>query len=328
MASSSTAPGSVDSPGNPAFQLTREEFEEHEVWQAYNGYLEGNGPQDPNFENFYQLCLRFGYIPSLDTINFVIREASLCDPSRRLQLPVYAFLQEFKFDLHVAEDTDQPRMLVATVHTKEGKVPIWAGWSSAGKSSSTAKMKLYLQPHADEFGSHEADIPEGYRAAFKWEEPFEVLFKLGEYEPTHTNASIQNSILLGVAKVLARFPGLVKPPPGREDTGPWLAMRAAFSDRPFDVRERPSAVSPFWGGFDLLISGTDVWATNHAYHPPGSKGMKRYMLKEAQERAEKKAQKAGQKADKARQKAEEARQEAEDARREAEVARREAEDAS
>ncbi|KAG9700142.1 hypothetical protein KCU95_g1077, partial [Aureobasidium melanogenum] len=226
MASSSTAPSSGDSAGNPTFQLTREEFEEHEVWQAYNGY-----------------------ISSLDTINWVITEASLIDPSRRLQLPIYAFLQEFKFDLHVAEDTEQPRMLVATVHTDEGPCPIWAGWSWADEGATSkeevrgseevqAKMKLYLQPHADKFGPHEANIPEGYRAAFKWEEPFEVLFKLGEYEPTRTNASIQNFILLGVAKVRTRFPGLVKPPPGPEDTGPWLAMRAAFSDRPFDADKK------------------------------------------------------------------------------------------
>lgn len=209
MASSFRTPPFGDFTGSQRFQLTRDQFEEHGVWQAYEDYLQPGDAQDPNFENFYQLCLRFGKIPSLETINWIIREVNLIDPSRRLQFPVYAFLQEFKFDFHVAQDTDQPRMLVAHVHTDEGPCSIWACWSWADEGmSSKAKMKLYLEPHADELGSHEANIPEDHRVAFKWDEPFEVLFQLDKYEPIHVNVSIQDTILLSVAKVLTRFPSL------------------------------------------------------------------------------------------------------------------------
>ncbi|KAH0279593.1 hypothetical protein KCU91_g1655, partial [Aureobasidium melanogenum] len=348
MASSSTASGSGNFTANPMFQLTRKEFEQHEVWQAYKGYLRAFDSQDRNFDNFYQLCLRFGYVPSLDTINWIIRESNLIDTSRRLQFPVYAFMQEFQFVMHVAHDTNQPRILIAHVHTDEGPCPIWAGWSaldeeepsdaeesskpkkkkkkkavakkdsetqndSVAQKKSKAKMKLYLQPYTDESGPGEANIPEEYRAAFKWEEPFEVLFNMGKYEANHKNAVIQNTILLGVAKVLTRFPGLVKPPPGQENSGPWLMMRAAFSNRPFDIRELPSAVSPWWGGHDTLISGPNTYAENHANHPPGSQGWKRYLVMKAEKKVEdakKKVENAKLKLEDAKKKAEEAEQKA------------------
>ncbi|KAG9757511.1 hypothetical protein KCU73_g4370, partial [Aureobasidium melanogenum] len=330
MASPSAAPTSGDCTGSPTFQLTREQFEEHEVWKAYKGYLPETDPQDPNFENFYQLCLRFGYIPNLDAINWIIREANLIDFTRRLQFPVYAFLQEFKFDFHVDPKTHRPRMLVAHIYTEAGPCPIWAGWSSAGIRDSKARMKLYVQPHADENGTGDIQIAEGYRCAFHWEEPFETLFKLGKYTPTHANALTQNAILLSVAKVIVRFPGLVRPPPGRENSGPWLRMRAAFSSRPFDIREHPSPLSPWWDAYDIFNTGVVGFIGIHAHHPPDSEGMKRYLQKEAEKRleqAEKKVEKARQKVEEARRKAEEARQKAEQARQEAKEARKESKEA-
>lgn len=300
MASSSAAAASSGPSGTPTFQLTRDQFEAHEVWQLYQGYLSPGDAQDPNFENFYQLCLRFGYIPSLDMINWIISQAFIIDPSRRLQYPVYAFLQEFKFDLHVDNNTHQPRMIVAHVHTDIGPCPIWAGWWPATGNASKPKMKLYLKPQADEDGTGEIQISEEYRVALKWEEPFEVLFKLSKYEPTHAQASIQNSILLSVVKVLVRFPGLIKPRPGLEKSGAWLDMRLAFSSRPFDIREVPSRFSPCWDAFRLLHTGKDGLTTNHAFHPPGTQGHARFLEQKAEQKvvqAEKRAEQARKKAE-------------------------------
>ncbi len=82
---------------------------------------------------------------------------------------------------------------------------------------------------------------------------------------------------------------------------------AAFSDRPFDVRERPSAVSPFWGPDSTCSSREQMFGPQTMPTILLFEGMKRYVLKGAQERARKAQKRLDKKADKAGQKAEDAR---------------------
>ncbi|KAH0166066.1 hypothetical protein KCU67_g4470, partial [Aureobasidium melanogenum] len=215
MASSSSNMAGADSVSTPnpaAPTITREYFEEQEIYKIYKGYLcSAVDAKDDDLENFYQLCVRFGYIPNLETVNWIIKETNIIDVTRRLEFPVYPFVQEFQYDFHVARDTNQPRMLVGHVPSDHGRRPLYAGWLPATGDDLKANIKFYSKPYANEHGSGELDIHDETRNQIEWEEPFEQIFKLSKYEPTHESALIQDSILLSIAKIVARFPGLAKP---------------------------------------------------------------------------------------------------------------------
>ncbi|KAH0028405.1 hypothetical protein KCU78_g3654, partial [Aureobasidium melanogenum] len=61
---------SVNTPNPAAPTITRECFEEQEIYKTFKGYLCSAGDAtDDDLEDFYQLCVRFGYIPNLETVN-------------------------------------------------------------------------------------------------------------------------------------------------------------------------------------------------------------------------------------------------------------------
>ncbi|KAG9603118.1 hypothetical protein KCU77_g1254, partial [Aureobasidium melanogenum] len=229
---------SVNTPKPAALTITREYFEEQETYKTYKGYLRPTGDaKDDDLENFYQLCVRFGYIPNLETVNWIIKETNIIDVTRRLEFPVYPFVQEFQYDFHVARGTNQPRMLVGHVPSDHGRHPLYAGWLPATGDDLKARMKFYSKPYANEHGSGELDIHDETRNQIEWEEPFEQNFKLSKYEPTHGSALIQDSILLSVAKIVVRFPGLAKPVNANNLTHD--VMGQAFIERFLVPREDP-----------------------------------------------------------------------------------------
>lgn len=84
-------------------------------------------------------------------------------------------------------------------------------------------------------------------------------------------AQVQDAILLSVAKVVNRFPGLVREAPNPFDRrGRISTVSSKFSQRPFDDREPESPDSPFLEAFRKLNSGPDPAKNLHRCHPPDS----------------------------------------------------------
>lgn len=275
-----TDANAVNTPSSAAPKITREYFEEHEVYKSYKGYLcSAVDAKDDNLDNFFQACVHFGYIPSLELIDWIIDETNIIDVTRRLEFPVYTFLQEYKFKLYVSPVTGQPRMFVGYANSYLVRLPLWAGWTAASANGSKAKMKLYYTCEAEKNNAHEAQILEELRFTIDWEEPFERLFKFSAYKSDNASAQIQNAILLSVAKVVIRFPGLILPAPGSEDTPAAEMMRRKFSGRPFDVREVPSPFNPCYDGHIIVQSGVDPLAEIHRNHPPNSEEFEMYLQK-------------------------------------------------
>ncbi|KAG9661872.1 hypothetical protein KCU64_g2300, partial [Aureobasidium melanogenum] len=110
--------------------LTMAEIKKGPVFMLYRNYFKNKvDAVDEDLNNFTYLCMRYDWIPTIDQVNFIIKEANFIDGKHRLEFPVYPFMQEFKFLLYVAPDTNQPRMLVGKVPFSHGKQEIWAGWS-------------------------------------------------------------------------------------------------------------------------------------------------------------------------------------------------------
>lgn len=278
-------------------KLTSKDLRYSPVFLLYNGYLVSKADaQDDGLENFKKLCRRFNYIPSVDLVNFIISDANLVDPKHRLNFPVYAFMQEFKFKLCAPDGNQDPRLFVGNIHlANEIVLEVWAGWPKSTKfdrvAATAANTVLYHAPIAQK-GGYVLDFgrPEA-REHIVWYEPLETLFgmsKLVEGKNLNTAVQVQNAILLSVTKVILTFPGLMDLGPGTENR---LASSADsshrfFSGRPFDGfdeivwpwmldggKRKAYYIGPGspWLGVRILLDAMpSVASGQHRCHPPDS----------------------------------------------------------
>ncbi|KAG9700243.1 hypothetical protein KCU95_g756, partial [Aureobasidium melanogenum] len=267
-------------------KLSRRALKYETVFLVYKGYLKLQADaQDDNLENLTRLCLRFNWVPSIDTVNWLILEANLIDEKHRLNFAVYPFMQEFKFLMGATHGTKQPRLFVGILRFHQGQTEVWAGWPKIARdtnSTTTARTELYDSPEAmDEDGQAAPvhDLSPELRRRIKWDEPLEKLFRMSEILRREGNlskaAQVQDAILLSVAKVVIRFPGLLRASPNpNERRGHISTDTFEFSQRPFDDREPESPDSPFLEAYRKLNYGPDPAKSVHRCHPPDSKKFK------------------------------------------------------
>lgn len=261
-------------------KLTTDTIKEDGVFLVYKNYLKNKvDAPDPGLINYIDLCHRFNWIPSIGQVSFVIEQANLIDKDHRLEFPVYPFMQEFKFLMYVAEDTHQPRMLVGKIPFTQGEQEVWAGWSKAdddphtGQPATTAKLVLYYLPAPDGDDDGVFDLEPYSRKWIKWEESLETLFGMSrilDMSSLGPSIVLQNAILMSVAKVVIRFPGLMRPFDDQADSLAAQLHRATFSSRPFDELEPMLEESPYWVTYELINSGPDASVGVHRCHPPDS----------------------------------------------------------
>jgi hypothetical protein len=104
-------------------KLTSKELRYAPVVLLYKGYLVSQADaQDDNLEKLTKLCRRFNWIPTIDLVNNIIRKTNIIDEKHRLNFPVYAFMQEFKFTMCVPYTTEQSRLLVGMLPVEGGVV--------------------------------------------------------------------------------------------------------------------------------------------------------------------------------------------------------------
>jgi hypothetical protein len=238
----------------------------------YKGYLRSatdanDGLSDSIFE---RLCLHFHCIPSIDLINWIIQKADIIDERCRLNFPVYAFLQHFVFKVSLSDETDEPRMLVGYLNREHGVEQVWLGWSGAEDRSqeliTAAKTRLYDAPQARKGICPLEFIPE-VREYIRWIEPLEMLFEMSKFTKAmnlKTAVKVQNAILLSVAKVVFRFPGLTN---RRIRTFPF----SEYSKWPFtrfDCTRAPLRKHPYETALKILNFGQSPADGVHRCHPP------------------------------------------------------------
>ncbi|KAG9855960.1 hypothetical protein KCU98_g1678, partial [Aureobasidium melanogenum] len=267
-----TPPGSDRAEKRP--KLTMAEIKRGPVFMLYRNYLKNKvDAVDEDLTNFTNLCMRYNWIPTMDQVNFMIEQANLIDEKHRLEFPVYPFMQEFKFLLYVAPDTNQPRMLVGKIPFSLGKQEVWAGWSKSTDNKNAAKLMLYYLPCPDGDDAGAFDLEPYNRNWIKWEEPFETLFQMSrilDLDSLDSSVDVQNAIMMSVAKVVIRFPGLMRPFDEHIDSLAAQLHRATFSSRPFDEFEPMSTESAYWDAYDLINSGLVFSEREHRCHPPDS----------------------------------------------------------
>lgn len=160
--------------------------------------------------------------------------------------------------------TERPRLLVGTL-PYHGIWKVWADWSEFGKirgNITTANKTLLLEQSMPLYADYSEESWEpNWRRLIKWEEPLEQLFQMRNiwYESRNRDAAVQlqDAILFNVAKVVLRFPGLMKEPSDEEDVEGRILFdpsRDSFSRRPFDDRESSSPHSPYSGAHAMLKS--------------------------------------------------------------------------
>jgi hypothetical protein len=250
------------------------EIKKGPVFMLYRNYLKDKvDAVDEDLNNFTYLCMRYNWIPTIDQVNFIIEQANLIDGKHRLEFPVYPFMQQFKFLLSVAPDTNQPRMLVGKIPFSLGKQEVWAGWSKSSDSESAAELMLYYLPCPDGDDAGVFDLEPHNRNWIQWEEPFETLFQMSGILDLHSldsSVEVQDAIMLSVAKVVIRFPGLMRPFDEHVNSLAAQLHRATFSSRPFDEFEPMSTESAYWDAYDLINSGPDSSEREHRCHQPDS----------------------------------------------------------
>ncbi|KAH0371548.1 hypothetical protein KCU65_g1728, partial [Aureobasidium melanogenum] len=263
-------------------KLTPQALNHHLDFWVYKDYLKlPTDAQDDNLENLARLCLRFNWVPSMDTINWLIQEANIINEKHRLNFPVYPFMQEFKFLMCVTKRTNQPRLFVGVLTFHKGSTEVWAGWSETKKdpnSTTTVKTELYDSPKAESGQALELDLKPAWRRHIKWDEPLEQLFQMSEVLEKGHNlgkaAQVQDAILLSVAKVVTRFPGLMRAPLDPKDRQGCIAKSSGFLQRPFDDREAETPDSSFLESHRKLNCGPDATKSKHRCHPPDSEPIK------------------------------------------------------
>jgi hypothetical protein len=263
-------------------KLTSKALRYAPVILLYKGYLVSQADaQDDNLENLTKLCRRFNWIPTIDLVNNIIRETNIIDEKHRLNFPVYAFMQEFKFTMCVPYTTEQSRLLVGMLPVEGGvQLEVWAGWPGTiehpGGTTTAAQTVLYNAAQARE-GASKLEFHPEVREQIIWDKPLEELFEISKISKGKTLKStvqVQNTILLSVAKVVLRFPGLLRGAPGTQDR---LAISGAaghpeYSQRPFTSSKvavkTPEPKNPYSEALDILNSGPSPADDVHRGHPP------------------------------------------------------------
>jgi hypothetical protein len=262
-------------------KLTSEDLCYTPIFLLYNNYLvHQNDAQDHGLKNLAKLCLRYNWIPSIHQVDWLIQEANLGDEKHRLNFPAYAFMQEFKFEMFMTASAQQPRLLVGHVDTGGVRLEVWAGWpemrQSPRASTSAADTVLYNGPRAQGF-EYTLKFGPDVRHFIEWVEPLEELYQMSkilEDKPRRSAIQVQNAILLGVARGLLRFPGLMKVAPDMYDelAGSAASDHPEFSERPFDSFDDPTKSplpqNPYQDALDSIKSGHSPTGGVHICHPP------------------------------------------------------------
>jgi hypothetical protein len=261
--------------------LTTKKLRYAPVILLYNNYLVSQvDAQDDNLGNLTRLCRRFNWIPTIDMVNKIISEANIIDEKHRLNFPVYAFMQEFKFVMCVSEETGHARLFVGTLPVEGGlRLDVWAGWPeqerSSGENITAAQTVLYNAPQARD-GASKLELNPEVREQIIWDDPFEELFQVSQIfkdKALKSAVQVQNAILLSAAKVVLRFPALMKVAPGTSDR---LAKSTAYdhpgySQRPFTKSHessKPLPRNPYKQTLGIFKCESSPSGGVHRCHPP------------------------------------------------------------
>ena len=242
------------------------------VFLIYKDYLKFKiDAQDHNLETFTKLCRHFKRIPPIDLVNWIIQKANLVDEKHRLNFPVYAFMQFFKFDVCISDKTDRPRLRVGCVPREHGALrEVWAGWPQAR----TTEAKLYDLPHhnAPAWQNIEDEYDQEVRKKIIWAEPLEKLFGMSqilEGRSFKNAVQVQDAIILSVVKVVLRFTNLMNLVDCRKRR---KRLNPECSPMPFTNFDRPNNTPvfghPYQKALDMLNSGSSAADKLHRCHPP------------------------------------------------------------
>ncbi|KAG9530451.1 hypothetical protein KCU93_g2666, partial [Aureobasidium melanogenum] len=257
-------PGSRRSTKRP--KLSAQDLEHEPIFSLYKDPSTARfkiDAQDANLDRFALLCRGFGWVPSVEMVEWLMKEANIMDEPCLLNFPAFAFMQEYKFSMCVAKGTERPRLFVGVL-PHHGDWPLWADWSEFEKLQTNAttdnKTLLFEGPMFDP-NEAEAPLEPYWRERIKWDKPLEELFHMSHI--THGSRDldaamkIQDAILFNVAKVVLRFPGLMKKVPAEEELEGEILIdpsHGTFSKRPFNNREVSSPHNPFVGALAKLKS--------------------------------------------------------------------------
>lgn len=243
------------------------------VFLLYKDYLKfKTDAQDHNLETFTKLCRHFKRIPPIDLVNWIIQKANIVDEKHRLNFPVYAFMEFFKFDVCISDKTDRPRLRVGCIPKKyETLREVWAGWPHVKVN----EVKLYDMSHpeagaAGRYTEHEYD--QEVRKKIIWAESLERLFGMSqilEGRSFKNAVQVQDAIILSVVKVVLRFTNLMNLVDCRRRR---KLRNPDCSPMPFTIFDRPNKTPirahPYQKALDKLNSGSSAADTLHRCHPP------------------------------------------------------------
>ncbi|KAH0169720.1 hypothetical protein KCU67_g2943, partial [Aureobasidium melanogenum] len=248
----------VESHGtNWSSEYSREHYRNEPIFSLYRGYLKTQADaRDENLENLAILGQHH-------------------QRKHRLNFPVYFFMQEFKFKMYIADETEQPSLFVGTIPHHGGQMEVWAHWFKSEEGSEEEQNKtavttmLYNAPHFEERDKLLLEVKSDWREYIQWDEPLEQLFQLSKLTNRSLRSTVQaqNAILLSVAKVVIRFPGILKLTAEQESKPDYVKatrIRVDFSK----IWSRRYAKRMFPKAYDILNSGPDLAKGVHRGQPP------------------------------------------------------------
>ena len=251
------------------------------TFSDYRDYLESKvDAQDDNLKTLKKFCRRHGVIPSVEKIDWITKEAKIIDKDHRLNLPIYFFMQYFKFRMFVSYETGQARLLVGHLPRETGRdEEVWFGWPEAKtgrrKPITAAKRKLYHMYQASERVAPIEFNPE-VRKYIVWTEPLEKLLGMSRIlvdRNLKTATQVQNAICLSVVKVVLRFPSLMEAVHRKEHPYRRSDFRRFSIGGRGDMRNLPRPLlskHPYQVALDVLNAVPSPANAMHRCHPPGS----------------------------------------------------------
>ncbi|KAG9526485.1 hypothetical protein KCU93_g5533, partial [Aureobasidium melanogenum] len=171
-----------------------------------------------------------------------------------LNIPCFYFMQNYPW--YMRKLNKGVRLFVGHMRNHRYRCEIWVQWHPSKVTSAPPELKFYGDCDDDHEDIELAIIPE-VRRFIEWQPCFEKVFKFSSMGNNVTDTvTRQDAHLLAIAKVLARFPGLVMECHPESDQKIIQANGRGWCKFPFTDREAPKAENPYKDFFRLLNNGS------------------------------------------------------------------------
>ena len=202
---------SVKRGGDPALEdehsVKRPRLSKSELTEGVKALVDYYQLDQAQEENLITRAKEHKFVPTIDQVEWLAKEAGLHDNRYRLNLPMFTYMEYYPWYLRSLGDDH--RVFVGLIKTYKSSHEIWASFNPNGR--------VHLDSPKPGKGKDVFKMKAVFRRYIRWLGSFIHCFQLdamkSENIDDHVNATkaraLQNAYIKAAMKVLARFPGLI-----------------------------------------------------------------------------------------------------------------------